>query len=63
VSRYRFISAEHAQYPVALLCRVLGIARSGYYAWARRASTPRYGRAGPSAGGGVSPGSCAWLAW
>ncbi len=36
MSRYRFIQAEKASYPVALLCRVLGVARSGYYAWARR---------------------------
>jgi transposase InsO family protein len=30
VSRYRFIDAEKATFPVALLCRVLGVARSGY---------------------------------
>ena len=41
MSRYRFISAEQAHYPVALLCRVLGIARSGYYAWARRGVSAR----------------------
>jgi transposase InsO family protein len=39
--RYRFISAEQATYPVALLCRVLGAARSGYYAWARRRVSAR----------------------
>lgn len=33
--RYRFIEAEKAQYPVQELCRVLGVARSGYYAWRR----------------------------
>jgi transposase InsO family protein len=33
VSRYRFIAAEKANYPVALLCRVLHVASSGYYAW------------------------------
>ncbi|MFK4268768.1 IS3 family transposase [Streptomyces milbemycinicus] len=30
---YRFIAAEKATYPVALLCRVLGVARSSFYAW------------------------------
>jgi transposase len=33
VSRYWFIAAEKANYPVALLCRVLQVASSGYYAW------------------------------
>lgn len=35
MSHYRFIAAEKAHYPIALLCRVLGVARSGYYAWQR----------------------------
>ncbi|MEU9247712.1 IS3 family transposase [Streptomyces sp. NPDC048385] len=30
---YRFIAAEKAVYPVALLCRRLGVARSSFYAW------------------------------
>ncbi|GAA1156973.1 MULTISPECIES: IS3 family transposase [Streptomyces violaceusniger group] len=30
---YRFIAAEKAVYPVALLCRVLGVVRSSFYAW------------------------------
>ncbi|MCQ8193911.1 IS3 family transposase [Streptomyces rugosispiralis] len=30
---YRFIAAEKAAYPVALLCRVLGVVRSSFYAW------------------------------
>ena len=34
--RYRFIQAEKAAYPVEVLCRVLSVARSGYYAWCRR---------------------------
>ncbi len=33
--RYRFIQAEKASYPVEVLCRVLAVARSGYYAWGR----------------------------
>lgn len=34
--RYRFIQAEKAIYPVEVLCRVLDVARSGFYAWGRR---------------------------
>ena len=30
--RYRFIQAEKAAYPVEVLCRVLCVARSGFYA-------------------------------
>ena len=30
---YQFIAAERAQHSVALLCRVLGVARSAFYAW------------------------------
>ncbi len=29
----RFIHAEKANYPIALLCRVMRTARSTYYAW------------------------------
>ena len=36
MSRYRFVQAEKAAYPVTVLCRVLHVARSAYYAWARR---------------------------
>jgi putative transposase len=31
---YRFIAAEKATYPVTLLCRILGVPRSSFYAWA-----------------------------
>ena len=30
---YRFIAAEKATYPVSLLCRILGVPRSSFYAW------------------------------
>ncbi|MFE4333841.1 IS3 family transposase [Streptomyces sp. NPDC056831] len=30
---YRLIHAEKATYPIVLLCRVLKVARSSYYAW------------------------------
>jgi len=41
VSRYRFIRAERATYPIVVLCRVLRVARSAYYAWARRGVSAR----------------------
>ena len=34
--RYRFIQAEKVVYPVGVLCRVLTVARSGFYAWCQR---------------------------
>jgi len=35
VTRFRFVEAEAAQFPVSLLCRVVGVTRQGYYAWKR----------------------------
>ena len=34
MSCYRLIEAEKAHHQVSQLCRVLGVARAGYYAWA-----------------------------
>jgi len=39
--RFVFIAAEKAQYPVRLLCEVLGVKASGYYAWAKRPASPK----------------------
>lgn len=41
MSRYRFVDAEKASFPVALLCRVLTVSRSGYYAWRNRGPSAR----------------------
>jgi putative transposase len=41
VSRYRFIAAEKATYPVAILCRVLGVSRASFYAWCDRGPSAR----------------------
>jgi putative transposase len=41
VSRHRSSRAEKASYPVTMVCRVLGVARSGYSAWARCAVSAR----------------------
>lgn len=37
----RFITAHAARHPVARSCRVLGVSRSDYYAWRRRAASAR----------------------
>jgi putative transposase len=39
----RFIHAEKANYPIVLLCRVLHVARSSYYAW-REGEAARHAR-------------------
>jgi putative transposase len=34
------MATEKATYPVALLCQVLQVSRSGFYAWSRRPPAP-----------------------
>jgi hypothetical protein len=37
----RLIQAHEEPFSVLAMCRVLDVARSGYYAWKRRAASPR----------------------
>lgn len=38
---FRFIAVEKAEYSISLLCRTLGVSRSGFHAWERRAPSDR----------------------
>ena len=41
MSRFRFVDAEKAHFPVSLLCKMAGISKSGYYAWRERPQARR----------------------
>src|SRR5262249_129317 len=40
VVKFAFIRDHQAQFPVEVLCEVLQVSRSGYYAWTRRLPSP-----------------------
>ena len=37
MSLYRFVAAQKTEFPVTLLCQVVGVSRAGFYAWQQHA--------------------------
>jgi transposase InsO family protein len=41
--RYAFVAAHKDEFPIVVMCRVLQVSRSGYYAWVERPESARSG--------------------
>ncbi|MCF8069140.1 MAG: hypothetical protein K9L30_11195 [Desulfobacterales bacterium] len=39
--KYQFVDAEKKAYPIALMCEVMQVSRSGYYAWRKCCKSSR----------------------
>ena len=39
--KYQFIEAHRQEYPVTMMCRVLEVARTGYYKWRKQPLSAR----------------------